>query len=289
MYIDLHTHTLNSDGALPAKALVEKALSAGIRIMAITDHNYTEDLSELRDAYPDMHQIQGAEISCLYTSENGSTTEIHVIGLGFDPNNEKMQSVLKRNQPDRRPYINKILARLKDECGIDVGTYEYLRAKNPTRHLGRMHIAKEMKERGYVSHVDAAFDEYIGGFGKRRAFVDNPLSFVSIDEAVQAIVEAGGYAVLCHLYYYKLEEAEYTRLIRHFKELSGDRGAMEVYYGRYDDAQRKHLRDLADEYELMYSAASDFHGQAEHETMDHHFTYQSCSKLLTCLGIPEHK
>ena len=279
-YIDLHTHTKLSDGMLAPQALVDRARAAGIGILAITDHDHTEDLTELRQRNPDIRLIQGAEISCVHTAESGKQTDIHMVALGVDPQNPKLRSVLARNKPDRRPYVEAILARLA-ECGIQAGSYEDLQQRNPdTTHLGRMQIAKRMKELGYVSSVDEAFDIYLGAFGQRKAFVPNLLRYVSMAEAAEAVLDAGGVPVLAHLYYYQLPEAEGWNLVRDFKALVGDQGAMEVYYGRYSPAQRENLAKIADAFGLMYSAASDFHGHAENETLDHQFAQDSCRNLL---------
>ena len=280
MYIDFHTHTRRSDGMLDPQALVDRAREAGIGILAITDHDHTEDLSALRQRNPDIRLIQGAEISCIHTAADGKETDIHMVALGIDPENEKLKAVLAKNKPDRRPYVEAILKRTA-ECGMALGTYEELAAANPdTLHLGRMQIAKRMTVLGYVTGVDEAFDVYLGAFGQRRAFVPNPLRYVPMEDAAEAILAAGGVPVLAHLYYYQMSEKKGRELVRDFSALVGDRGAMEVYYGRYDDTQRKALAALADEFGLMHSAASDFHGHAENETLHHKFTQESCRKLL---------
>ncbi len=284
-YIDLHIHSTISDGLYSPQEVINQAYDKGIRIMAITDHNATIDLSVLRRENPNMQLIQGAEISCIYTAPTGKETELHVIGLGFDPNHPKIQEVLKHNQPDRRPYINAILDRLR-LCGIDLGEYQDVHKNNPhSRHIGRVHLAQTMVNKGYVKDVEEAFHTYIGAFGKKLAFVENPLRYVSLDTAVDAILASGGIPVLCHLYYYRLEPAEQDVLLSYFKKITGDKGAMEVFYSRYDPDLRLLLLQKSRQFGLMPSAASDFHGQDENETLDNRFSYVCCSQILDCLGI----
>lgn len=281
-YIDFHTHTTLSDGAYTPMELCRMAQSAGISTLAITDHNRTDDLTALRKAFPDLRLIQGAEISCRYTGD-GKNTEIHLIGLGIDADNPQLKALLARNQPDRAPYFNAILDRLR-KCGIDFGDYTELCKLLPHRQrIGRMDIAKLMMDQGYVSSVEEGFNEYIGAHGKRRAYVQNPLQYVSLEDAVEAVVAAGGAAVLAHLYYYQLSDAENDRLLRHFKALSGESGAMEVFYSLYSPQQRGILQSLADRHDLMYSAASDFHGQDENVTLENHFSPDQCTRLLRFL------
>ena len=279
-YIDLHTHTCLSDGNLTPEELLTAARAAGIGILALTDHNSTEDLTAYRAAFPELTLIQGAEITCRYLQH-----ELHVVALGIDPENPRLRAVLAQNQPDRRPYLTAILDKLR-ALGLDVGTYDELQAANPhSRHFGRMQIAKEMVKRGYVNSADEAFDIYMGAHGQRLAYVANPLKYVSLEEAVEAILSAGGVPVLAHLYYYLLDSEGERALVRRFKELAGDKAAMEVEYAAYDRAQRDALKALADEFGLMHSCASDYHGNLEGETLAHGFDRALSGPLLEVLGL----
>ena len=279
-YIDLHTHSCLSDGSLTPLELLRAAQEAGIGILALTDHNATADLVPLQAAFPDLTLIQGAEITCRYLDQ-----ELHVVALGIDPENAKLRAVLQNNQPDRRPYLSAILEKLR-ALGIDVGTYDELQAANPnSRHFGRMQIAKEMQRRGYVATADEAFDVYMGAHGQRLAYVANPLKYVTLEEAVEAIVDAGGVPVLAHLYYYLLDAEGERALVRRFKELAGEKAAMEVHYAAYTPAQRESLAAIADEFGLMHSCASDFHGNLADETLAHGFRREQCAPLLDALGL----
>ena len=278
--IDLHTHSCLSDGNLPPMTLLAAARDAGVGILALTDHNSTDDLTAWRAAFPELKLIQGAEITCRYLQH-----ELHVVALGIDPEDPRLRAVLAQNQPDRRPYLTAILDKLRN-LGLDVGTYDELQAANPhSRHFGRMQIAKEMANRGYVNSADEAFDIYMGAHGQRLAYVANPLKYVSLEEAVEAILSAGGVPVLAHLYYYLLDSEGERALVRRFKELAGDRAAMEVEYAAYDRAQRDALGKLADEFGLMHSCASDYHGNLEGETLAHGFDRALSEPLLEMLGV----
>ena len=279
-YIDLHTHTCLSDGTLTPEELLTAAREAGIGVLSITDHNSTGDLTAWQAAFPELTLIQGAEITCRYLQH-----ELHVVALGIDPENPKLRAVLAQNQPDRRPYLTAILDKLL-RLGLDVGTYDELQAANPhSRHFGRMQIAREMVNRGYVNSADEAFDIYMGAHGQRLAYVANPLKYVSLEEAVEAILSAGGVPVLAHLYYYLLDAEGERALVRRFKELAGEKAAMEVEYAAYDRPQRDALKALADEFGLMHSCASDYHGNLEGETLAHGFDRERCRPLLEVLGL----
>ena len=293
-WCDLHTHTTRSDGRLSPIELVQKAYAAGIRVLSITDHNTTEDLTDLRNQFPDMQLIQGAEVSALYNDSKGDEHELHIVALGFDPNNPEMKAMLARNQPDRRPYIEGMLDKLR-ENGIDLGTYDDIAKRFPgTNHIGRMALARCLFEDGYTSSIDQSFDLYLGAHGERRAYVKNPLKYSSLEEVVQTVIQAHGTPVLAHLLYYDLDNGNRTggeekeRLVRAFKELVDTYagvGGMEVYYTRYGMYERRYLLEIAQKYGLLISAGSDFHAQEKWESLDHRTSCSACSDLLNHLGI----
>ena len=293
-YVDLHTHTTQSDGRLTPQELIQAAQDAGICVMSITDHNYTEDLGDLRADFPEMTLIQGAEVSALYTDGTGAEHELHIVALGFDPKDPGMQSMLARHQPDRRPYIEMILDKLR-ENGIDLGTYDDIVARCPnTKYVGRMALARCLFEDGYTTSVDQSFDIYLGVHGERRAYIKNPLRYDSLDNVVRTIIHAGGTPILAHLLMYDLDNGnrsggkEKNRLVRHFKQLTdryGSAGGMEVFYTRYNTEDRLYLLGMARKYGLLLSAGSDYHQQEEWETLDHRISCSACCNLLDHLGI----
>ena len=283
MYIDLHSHSTRSDGALSPTQLVESARDAGISILAISDHNYTESLDTLRLAYPDMTLIQAAEMSCSYTDLKGIEHEIHIVALGLDPEYEPLRTIMDNARPDRRDYIEKILSRLRDNR-IDLGSYEDLRQRFPdTMHLGRMAIAVRLVEEGHTNSIDESFDVYLGTRGEQRAYVKSDVRFVPLETMVEEIVRSGAIPVLAHLLHYEMDEEDRRCLVRRFKDCAGDRGAMEVYYRHYDETERAYLMELCQEHRLWPSAASDQHG-AYHEGDGSLATL--CPQILTYLKCP---
>lgn len=282
-YIDMHTHTTNSDGMWGPEHVVEEALRNKVGFLALSDHNRTTDLSYLRKKHPDIALIDAAEFSCMYTHDD-ITQEVHVIGLGFDPNNSKIHDVIEKNQPDRRPYIQAILDRLS-QIDIHIGTYDSLRNELSTccTHFGRTQLAIKMHQLGYVNSVAEAFDEYIGEYGKRKAYVKCDLVYVSLQQCVEAIVSAGGVAVLCHLLNYRLGTEGERWLLQYFKSFAGSRGALETSYGMYSEEERQYLRTLADEFGLLHSAGSDFHAK-EGDSLNHQFDSAQFQPILEALG-----
>ncbi len=282
-FVDFHSHSLDSDGVYLRKELVKKAYEAGIRIFSVTDHNYIEDISYL--AYKDMKIINGVEISTRFIDSDGVSREIHIVGLGIDINNEKLKRVIEVNQLDRSIYINMILEKLK-LFDMYVGTYEeLLEINNGKDNFGRSLIAKQMVKKGYCKDVEEAFDEYIGGFGKKKAYVVNPLQYADIKDVIEAIIDASGIPVLAHLNYYGMNDKNNRYLLSEFKKYAKDKATMEVYYGAYTHEQRLQLKCLADEYGYMYSCGSDYHGHRKDDILEHGFKQNDVCALLEALGV----
>ena len=279
-YIDLHTHSDRSDGLHSPRELCRRAVDAGLEVLAITDHNLFTDPRPLEPEFPGLKLVPGAEFSCWYAAPEGRDVELHIVALGCDPDNKEFNGLAARNHLDRAPYIGAILEKLR-LLGMELGTYEDMVRMYPEKaYIGRRDVALLMKERGCVETVQEAYDLYIGAFGERRAFVPKPKGYASLEEVVQTILGAGGAAVLAHLYYYPLEDPE--ALVRRFKELGGQ--AMEVYYSTYTQEQTRSLQALAEKYGLMPSAASDYHGQGERDSLENGFTAESCKELLEYIG-----
>ena len=280
-YIDLHTHSDRSDGLHSPRELCRRVVEAGLGVLAITDHNLFTDPRPFAAEFPGLKLVPGAEFSCWYAAPEGRDVELHIVALGCDPDNKDFNDLVARNHLDRGPYIGAILEKLRN-LGMELGTYEDLVRMYPDKaYIGRRDVALLMKERGCVETVGEAYDVYIGAFGERRAFVPKPKGYASLEEVVQTILGAGGAAVLAHLYYYPLEDPE--ELVRRFRELGGQ--AMEVYYSTYTEKQTQSLQALADQYGLMHSAASDYHGQGERDNLESGFTAGSCKALLEYLGV----
>lgn len=267
MYCDLHAHTIISDGVYTPDELVQRAIGRGINVLCITDHNAVNpELPELRALYPQIELPSGCEFSCNYTTVKNRIIQLHIGGIAFDQENERIQKAIAHNQGSMRGYIEKSLYKLKVNCGIDLCTYDELLSRNPfSQTVGRKHLAEEMIRQGISKDVDDAFDTYLSNRGgyERPAYVSNALNFVPLEEVVQAVLSANGIISLCHLFEYQIDAEETECLLEYFAGITEGCGAMEVYYSSYTKEQQEGLRWLADNHHLLYSAASDFHGDSK--------------------------
>lgn len=285
-YCNLHCHSNRSDGNCSRKEVILRAIRENEdakMILSITDHNVPfEDLKELqREFEGKIILISGSEVSTTYPVPGTERkVEVHINALDYQVDHPGFLAMLKKNQHNKRPYVEMILSKL-EAIGIHV-VDEYAELEElvyPSDHIGRMALARMMLKKGLVRTIDEAFDKYFGSYGERLCYVNSPFEYVSIEEAVKAIREAGGIPVLCHPYFYSLEEEQLRELVRRFKEAGGL--AIETEYGFYTEEQRAKLRALAEEFELGISAGSDYHGNS-HETLKHQFSgdvYEDLMKI----------
>ena len=264
IYVDFHTHTVCSDGNYTPEEVIEMAINKGINSLAITDHNYIhENISRLQNKYKDIELINGCEISTSYTTDEGKKIEVHIIALDFDENNENFKNLIVSNHPDKKAYVENIREKLKDNCNIVIPSYDELKILYPTKHIGRMQIADYLVKNNYADDLDEVFDEYIGNYGKRKAFVNalDYCSYADFDLVIRSVIDAGGVPVLAHLFSYGIELSECYSLLRRFCHVCDGKGGLEVYYLKYSDEMIDTLKELAIRYNMFISTASDFHGR----------------------------
>lgn len=285
--VDLHAHTTVSDGIYTPDELIQRALNLGLKVLCITDHNaVNENLGELRRKYPQITLPTGCEFSCHYKTIKGRVTQIHMGGIGFDMYDNDVQRIIAHNQRSTRPYVEKVLSKLKTECNIGLCSYEELQNRSNSKIIGRKHVAVEMVRQGIATDIDDAFDTYLGK--NKPAFVSNAFYYAPLSEVAAAVTGTGtgGKASICHLYDYNLDEEETNEFLDYFKSITNNQGAMEVYYSSYNNEQIATLKHLADTKELLYSAASDFHGDGKVKELGC-YPYEIFDKMLRVMKSVE--
>lgn len=245
--IDLHVHTTASDGTCTPEGVVRLASEQGLAAIAITDHDTVSGYAEAAQAGKNLgvEIVPGIEIS---TKFKGA---VHILGYYIDPDAPELKSVLDWVVEDRDSR-NRKMAELMAADGIPV-SYEMMRQRFG-EVIGRPHFARMLIELGYAADMRDAFDRYVEK--GRRYYM--PRSILSIERSIEVIVKAGGIPVLAHPYQYRLEEPELRGLIEHCMG-SGLMG-MECRYSGYDSVQSARLERLAEEYGLIKTGGSDFHG-----------------------------
>lgn len=248
--IDMHVHSSASDGTFSPSALLAEAKKAGLSAMALTDHDTMDGMEEALAAAKKLgiELVPGVEISTEY---NGR--EIHVLGYYVSPEYPKLKAMLEEFRDFRATRNVRMVERLREE-GFSI-TMEALAEMFPDSVLTRAHMAGYLCETGQIADKRTAFAKYLGE--NCCCYIDRPK--ISPVEAVTLIREAGGLAVLAHPVLCHLPEEELRQMILVMKE-AGMCG-IEAVYSENSEADEVHMRKLAEEFGLIISGGSDFHGK----------------------------
>lgn len=251
-YVDLHVHTTFSDGSLTPAEVVWLAVDVGLAAIAVTDHDGVDGNAEAyaEGAQQGLEVIPGVEISCDFTPTN-----VHIVGLFIDPTNAELTEALVDVREYRKRRNPKILAKLA-ELGIYL-ELEEVAAKAGGRTLGRPHIAEVMVDKGYVASFQEAFDRYLAHnkpayVGRRR---------ISAEEGIALIHGAGGLAFLAHPGVYALPPRILENMV--YKLARAGLDGVEVKYSDHLPTDSAFLGRIVDEYDLLASGGTDFHGAAK--------------------------
>ena len=245
-FCDLHTHSLFSDGTCTPAQLIHLAEEAGLGAIALCDHNTVAGLPDFLEAGKKsaVEAVPGIEFSAEYKGK-----ELHILGLFIQPEhyaavNDLLQEVLELKEQSNRVLIERLKAA---EIDLD---YDRIKAEAGGT-VNRAVIAAQMAYDGYCESVKDAFKTWLAP--EKGFFV--PPRRPDAYEVIRFIKSIGAVAVLAHPFL-NLEEGELRAFLSKAEGLDG----MEVYYPLFDEAQTALAAQITEEFGLIKSGGSDFHG-----------------------------
>ena len=244
MKVDLHCHSHFSDGKHTANFLIERALVNNVTHLALTDHDCTNVHAGLENRQ-NLTIIKGVEISCAWQGH-----EVHIVGLGINPQYSQLQNLLSYQQENRRQRVREIDAKLA-KIGIH-GLIPYMSELAAIAQT-RSHVADFLVQRQFCKTRKKVFQQYLNKSGK--AYVN--ANWINLGEAVEAITSSAGIAVLAHPGRYGISRTTLFSLVNAFKEVGGH--ALESTYPSISIEMQAHLTKLAIDNGLFLSGGSDFH------------------------------
>lgn len=250
-WIDLHVHTLASDGADAPEAVVARAAALGLRAVAITDHDTFSGLDEAARAGA-RHGVEVAPGVELSTGWEG--LDIHLLGYYMDTGHPALRALMERSTRARIGRNEKLVQKLHD-AGYPI-TMEALRGMFPGQTmLGRPHVADYLMRLGYVSSV---MEGVRGLMGRGKPFYI-PREHIPLADAAGAVRAAGGVPVLAHPFQYRCtDEAQRLRLIDAAADC-GVRG-LEAMYSDHTPEQTALAESWAAARGMLCTGGSDYHG-----------------------------
>ena len=249
--VDLHMHTTVSDGTDSPEEILEKVREAGIEVFAVTDHDAVKAASLIRPllAEGDPVFIPGVEFSC-----RDGEGKYHILGYGFDPDGEAIRSLVEYGHSLRMKKVRTRIELLGAQFGITFPEDEVeklLSLDNP----GKPHIGLLMVKYGYAESKEQAIKEYIN-----KAHVAS--EYVLPEQAIEGILAAGGVPVLAHPFYGSGDELILgEEMDQRLQKLIGfGLLGIEAFYSGFTDKLRESALALAEKYDLLVTAGSDYHG-----------------------------
>ena len=280
--IDLHTHTTRSDGVVAPIDLVRQVRDAGVRLLALTDHDTLAGYREVIAAGaipPGLTLIPGVEINAIVTRDLGLWEgELHILGFGMDAADETFEAALADQRGQRRQRFERTVARLRD-IGSPIDDQLADLSDSTDDALGRPTVARALIAAGHSDSVEDAFNRFLS-WGQPAYVARTGLDPIG---AIRVIRAAGGLPVLAHF----AEAPSRVEVVRELAE-AGLAG-LEVYYRSFDAATVFAVGEVAAALGLLATGGTDYHGDASPYAEAHSALWvppEVRPALLDALGDP---
>ena len=247
--IDLHTHSLKSDGAQTPAEVIRTAHAAGLSAVALSDH---DNIDGVREAMAEGERL-GIEVVPAVELSAQVDTELHILGYFIDLDNKKLQEAMAYSLVVRDQRQEETCRKLNEQ-GFQITMDELREEAHGNPVLCRAHFAQIMVRKGYAESVQDCFKKYLSvgcyAYSNKQALLPH--------EAVSLIHEAGDIAVAAHLHLIKMEDEPLKEFLRSLIPHGLD--GVEGYYTDYTPDMETRYRAMAKDLGLVLSGGTDYHG-----------------------------
>jgi len=241
--VDLHIHSIHSDGVMTPSQIVQQALELKLTTISLTDHDTVSGVEELiASAGNRLETVPAVEMSSIHKD-----MDIHILGYYVDHRSGDLLAYLDDFKVIRAERVKKILANLSTD-GVKL---DYERVKNLAQNgsLGRPHIAEALKESGYVNSINEAFVRYLGYHSPYY----EPKKDISPKEIIQKIKHWKGIPVIAH-------PGSFISTGLIYQLIMDGCAGIEVWHPEHSKRQERELSELAIKNGLLMTGGSDYHG-----------------------------
>lgn len=254
--IDLHTHSLLSDGTDSVYELVKKAQKSKIKYLAVTDHNSIDSALEVKNYCSESLEIlTGAEFTAATTKG-----KLHLLGYQFDPRNKDLVAMTDKIQSLCLTKTYDIMECLKKDYEIIFPETELYRLVGQRGDIGTNYIAGLCVNYGYVETIEEAKLKYLRKINKQ--FPNDKYRLLP-EEIIETVHRAGGVVSLAHHNTLSRNYDQLDQLVEYLKWYGLD--SIEVNHSTFHRNDRVIAEELAHKYKLLKSVGSDYHGTKKPE------------------------
>ena len=252
--IDLHVHTIYSDGEYTPIQILDKCKQRGINVVAITDHNAMEGARRavLENPYKDITVISGVELSAVYPVR---AANLHILGYNFNLEDKALNDVTNAVMRDNVSRLQSLVYLLYKHYNFSFKEQDLERVYSSIGNIGKPDIARLCVNYGYAKTVREIFDKYINPIEdkimKRRTLLTDR-------DCIEYIKNAGGVPCLAHPIELKKSMPELREYIKSLMAYGLE--AVEVYQSKHSKEYTRELLELVNDFGLLYSVGSDYHG-----------------------------
>ncbi|NTW54677.1 MAG: PHP domain-containing protein [Chlorobaculum sp.] len=246
---DLHIHTKCSDGLFTPEEIVRKAVNAKLKAISITDHDTVKGIDQAKPLALEsgLELIPGVEMSSAYKGY-----DIHILAYFFDYQHSELKHYLDHCRSLRTERAERMVQKLA-KMGVKI-EIEQIIMKAQNGSVGRPHIAAVLQDGGFVKSFSEAFSKYLGSHSPAyvKSIETHP------EEVIRLVNEAGGLSFLAHPAQNVPDE-----ILRQLISFGLD--GLEIIHPSHDTYRQNYYREIANEYFLLFSGGSDYHGLKDHE------------------------
>ncbi len=251
MSVDLHLHTLHSDGSWSTAELVEAAIEKNLKIIAITDHDTVAGIEEARAiAGERIEIIAGIEINTVYQKDS-TRKDVHILGLFIDATHPALAAIIQRQQQARNRLVDDTVEKL-NSLGVPL-THDMVQEFAGQGSIGRPHLTRAIVKAGGAENINDAYSRFM----ERSSPEYIARHSIQPHEAIEAINASGGISSIAH----PGKDPEIEQIILELKK-KGLR-AIEVFHRSHNLKLIKHYMRFAAKNDMLITGGSDCHGPSD--------------------------